>query len=122
MKYIQPMTWHEFANHLYTLTDVEDILFGCDPGCAYPNEVPDPNDVSAWYFARLMHVREYDCNFILIDYCGGERAFAIPLNCYQREFDEDDKRIIRDYVKRFFESVCDDLCGLDDHVFVEMEE
>ena len=122
MKYIQPMNHEEFAQHLLTLKDGDTIEFACDPGVAWPNEIPDVTDVECWYFARVMVIPEYESRFILIDYCGGEEAFAIPLNCYQHHCDEDDKIIVPEYVKKYFRGHCRNLTSIYDYVFVEMEE
>ena len=122
MKYIKPMNWEEFAQHLLTLTNGDTIEFACDPGVAWPDEVPDVRDVECWYFARVMVIPEYESRFILIDYCGGEEAFAIPLNCYSNRCDEDDKWIVSQFVKSYFSGHCRNLNGIDDYVFVEMEE
>lgn len=121
MKYIKPMTCGEFAEHLLTLKSGKTIEFGVDPGCNWPDEVPDVKDVTSWYFARIMHIPEYNSRFILIDYCGGEEAFAIPLNCYSDDFDMDDHGIVYLYVRRYFANH-GTLTGIDDYVFVEMEE
>lgn len=122
MKYIQPMNCEEFAQYLLTLKNGDAIEFGCDPGVDWPNEIPDVHSVEAWYFARVIVIPEYTSRFILIDYAGGESAYAIPLNCYKNGSDGDDEYIVPQYVKRFFEGHCPDLNGIDDYVFVEMEE
>lgn len=121
MKYIKPMTCNEFAQHLLTLKNGDTVEFGTDPGCIYPGETPDINDVTGWYFARVMEIPEYQSRFILLDYAGGEEAFAIPLNCYKNECDEDDKRIVPKYVEKYFKNHRE-LTGTDDYVFVEMED
>ena len=122
MKYIEPMTCKEFADYLLTLKDGDEINFGCDPGCEWPDEVPEPNDVTAWYFARVMHIEGYSSRFILLDYCGGEEAFAIPLNNYKNERDMDDESIVHRYVRDYFAGYNCYLTGINDIVFVEMEE
>lgn len=118
MKYIQPMNCEEFAQHLLTLYNGDTVEFGTDPGVEWPDETPDIDDVTVWYFVRVINIPEYESRFILIDYCGGECAFAIPLNNYKNGCDEDDKRVVMDKVKEFFKN-CDDV---DDYVFVEMED
>ena len=121
MKYIKPMQVKEFTELLLTLKTGDTIEFGTDPGCDWPDEIPDAADVSGWYFARVLQLPEYDSRFILIDYCGGEEAFAIPLNCYSNLCDEDDKQIVPGYVKKFFKN-CLNIYNADDYVFVEMED
>ena len=121
MKYIKPMNCNEFADYLLTLKTGDLVEFGIDPGCAWPDEVPELNDVTCWYFAKVMEIKEYGSRFILIDYAGGEEAFAIPLNCYTNYCDEDDRHIVPSYVKHYFENHRE-LTGVDDFVFVEMEE
>jgi len=122
MKYIQPMTCDDFAQHLLTLKNGDTVEFGCDPGVDWPDEIPDTHSVEAWYFARVIEIPEYTSRFILIDYAGGESAFAIPLNCYKNGSDGDDEYIVPQYVKEYFKGHCPDINGIDDYVFVEMEE
>lgn len=118
MKYIQPMNCNEFAKFLLTLKTGDTIEFACEPGVDYPNEMPELEDVERWYFAKVMEIKEYDSRFILIDYAGGEEAFAIPLNNYKNCCDEDDEQIVPDFVKKYFKYNW----SIDDVVFVEMEE
>lgn len=118
MKCIQPMNYEEFARHLLTLKNGDTVEFGTDPGAKWPDETPDIYDVTGWYFARVINIPEYESRFILIDYCGGECAFAIPLNSYENKCDKDDEWIVMYKVKEFFESYGD----IDNYVFVEMEE
>lgn len=122
MKYIQPMNCDEFARYLLTLKTGDRIEFACDPGVDWPNETPDVEDVECWYFAKVMEIPEYQSRFILLDYCGGEEAYAIPLNCYRAYCDGDDATIVPVYVKRYFRDACNSISGVDDYVFVEMEE
>lgn len=122
MKYIQPMTCKEFAQHLLTLKNGDTVEFACDPGVNWPDEVPDVDDVECWYFARVIVIPEYESRFILIDYCGGEEAFAIPLNCYRSYCDQDDMTIVPRYVEEYFNCRCGHLDSDNDYVFVEMEE
>lgn len=122
MKYIKPMNCEEFAQHLLTLKNGDVVEFGCDPGPAWPDEVPDPSDVTTWYFAKVIEIKGYNSRFILLDYCGGEEAFAIPLNGYKNGCDEDDRRFVPRFVKHYFSDHNIHLNGPDDHVFVEMED
>ena len=121
MKYIKPMQAKEFAELLTTLKTGDTIDFGTDPGWLWPDATPDVEDVTAWYFARVIHIPEYCSRFILLDYSGGEEAFAIPLNCYSDLCDGDDRQIVYSYVRQFFTS-CLNIGHADDYVFVEMEE
>lgn len=120
MKHIKPMTREEFANRLLTLTEGEILEFACDGGAGWPNRNPEIGELECWYFAMRMSIPNYDSNFILIDYCGGEECFAIPLNCYSSKPDEDDRRIVRSYVDRFFED-CRNLGSNCTHIFVETD-
>ena len=123
MKYIKPMTCKEFSDYLLTLKTGDTIEFGCSADCDWPNETPTSSyDVSEWYFARVMQIEEYGSRFILIDYAGGEEAYAIPLNCYKDCCDEDDKHIVPTFVETYFRSHNRFLSGVDDVVFVEMVE
>lgn len=118
MKYIQSMNYDEFAEFLLTMKDGDIVEFGTDPGVNWPDEEPDVNDVTAWYFAKVTCIPEYESRFILIDYCGGESAFAIPLSVCRDGCDEDDRWLVPIKVKEFFEN-CNDV---DEYVFVEMNE
>lgn len=122
MKYIKPMNCSEFAQYLLTLKNGDTVEFACDPGVNWPDEVPDVTDVECWYFARVMVIPEYESRFILIDYCGGEEAFAIPLNCYSDRCDMDDHQIVPDFVEEYFKGHCRNLDSINDFVFVEMED
>lgn len=121
MKYIKPMNEKEFADYLLTLKTGDTIEFGVDPGCEWPDEVLEVSDVTGWYFAKVMEIKEYGSRFILLDYAGGEEAFAIPLNNYKDCCDDDDRSIVPKYVKHYFENH-KELNGISDYVFVEMEE
>lgn len=121
MKYIQPMNCQEFADYLLTLKTDDEIYFGCDPGVAWPDEIPQANKVEGWYFAKIICLREHGSKFILLDYCGGEEAFAIPLNNYQEESDADDRHIVPEYVRDYFNNHRY-ILNENDYVFVEMEE
>lgn len=116
MKYIQPMTAVEFSELLCKMKTDDVVEFGLDPGYVWPDEIPEPHDVTNWYFAKKIYIPGYDSRFILIDYCGGEAAIAIPLNCYREDSDEDDARIVLDHVESFYTT---NDCVV---VFVEMED
>lgn len=123
MKYIKPMNCKEFAEYLLTLKTGDTVEFGTDIGTLELNELEeayanDPWVVERWYFARVMEIKEYGSRFILLDYAGGEEAFAIPLNGYRNTADDDDKQIVPGYVELFFENN-DSIGGC---VYVEMEE
>lgn len=120
MKYIKTMTCDEFAQHLLTMSDGDIVEFGCDPGVGWHDEYLEPQDVKCWYFAKKMSVPGYNSRFILIDYCGGEEAFAIPLSCNGDRYDEDDRRIVPQYVHDFFNR-CNNLTSDKDCVYVELE-
>ena len=121
MKYIQPMNAAQFAEYLLTLKTGDIIEFGIDPGCEWPDEIPDPMNITGWYFAKVMEIKGYCSRFILLDYAGGEEAFAIPLNNFKNCADDDDKAIVPKYVEEYFNNHRE-LNGPDDYVFVEMNE
>lgn len=121
MKYIKPMNCKGFTEYLLTLKTGDEINFAVDPGCDWPDEVPDVMDATGWYFAKVMEIKGYGSRFILLDYAGGEEAFAIPLNGYRNYCDEDDRHIVPDYVKYYFENHRE-LGSVDYFVFVEMED
>ena len=118
VSYIEKMHAKQFADLLLSMKDNETIEFGT----AYmgyeenPEEIA-PDDVSGWYFVRKMYVAEYASRFLLIDYCGGEEAFVIPLNNYQEEADIEDKNLVHAEVIRYF-NLCRGLSG-EKFVYVE---
>ena len=123
MKYIKPMNCKEFAEYLLTLKTGDVIDFGTDIGNLTHEEleeryVEDPYTVECWYFAKVMEIKEYGSRFILLDYAGGEEAFAIPLNNYQNIADDDDRNIVPGYVEEYFKRNY----NIRDFVYVEMEE
>lgn len=119
MKYIKPMNCDEFAQHLLTMSDGDTVEFACDPGVKWPDEEPTLEDVECWYFAKMISFSGYESRFILIDYCGGEEAFAIPLSYNSERYGEYDKPIVPEYVHNFFNQ-CVNLSSDKDYVFVEM--
>ena len=120
MKHIKPMQGRDFAEYLLTLKNGDEIYFGVDPGIEWPDEIPGVADVTGWYFARVMQIGENNSRFILLDYCGGEQAFAIPLGSFGNT--EDDKYIVLRFVKTYFENYNNELGSMKDYVFVEMED
>ena len=118
-KHIEAMDVFRFAEYIMNLKDDEEVCFGIDCDAEDVSNINDENDVECWYFARKMYIGEYGSRFILIDYCGGEEAFAIPFNCYQSEPDGDDKQIVLDHVKRFFREC---RSSINKYVYVEVED
>ena len=116
MKTIKPMNCEEFAQYLLTLKTGDCIDFGCYT-TSDKEEITD-NDVECWYFAKVMEIPEYGSRFILLDYAGGEEAYAIPLNNYKNCCDEDDKYIVPKYVEEYFRRNG----NIHEIVYVEMEE
>ena len=107
MKYIQPLTIKTFTELLLSMKDGDEITFGT---CVseeilegyLSGELIQPEDVENWYFAKLMSLPEYDSRFILIDYCGGGEALAIPLS--SDGCDEAlDKDLVTSFVKKFYD-------------------
>lgn len=109
------MNCTEFTDLLATTKIGDEIEFAA---YSYNTYDPTPEDCEAWYFAKNMKLDDYDSHFILIDYCGGEEAFAIPLNNYEETCDEDDKMVLKHYVKTFFD-MCD---NIKKYVYVEINE
>ena len=122
MSYIKPMRGKEFAEYLLTLKTGDEIYFGVDPGIEWPDDVPSVGNVTGWYFAKVVKLDGNGSRFILLDYCGGEQAFAIPLNSFTNECNEDDAFIVPGFVETYFENFNTELRRMSDYVFVEMEE
>ena len=120
MKKIVPMSENDFANLLCSMKEGQTIEFARDAYDWQEGMELEPHEVECWYFARILCVPEYESRFILIDYCGGEEAFVIPLNCYSHTIDGDDRFIIRNAVRRLFDHHL--FIGPQAYVFVEMEE
>lgn len=119
MKKIVPMNMNEFADYLCQMKEDETVEFGTDAYFLEGSDEINPNEVECWYFARIFWIEEYCSHFLLIDFCGGESAFVIPLNCYSHKFDSEDVEIVRSEMPRLFSHL--DL-NKDSYVFVEMEE
>lgn len=121
MNFIQPLNMESFIELLLSLKDNEEITFATTANDealdGYLAGLPiQPEDVENWYFARLFNITEYNSRFILIDYCGGSEAFAIPLS--SDGDDTLDKSLVKDHVERFYMR-CYELDGTDKPVFVE---
>ena len=119
MKYIKPMQGKDFAEYLLRLDVGDEIYFGVDPGIEWPEEVPSVGDITGWYYAKVMQIGGQGSRFILLDYCGGEQAFAIPLSNFGDK--EEDRAIVPGFVKTYFENYNIELGSMNDYVFVEME-
>lgn len=115
MKIIKPMSCEEFCQYLLTLKTGDCVDFGRE--IITDAEEITPDDVEYWYFAKVMEIPEYCSRFILMDYAGGEEAYAVPLNGYRNDCDEDDKYIVPIYVKEYFNRIK----NIHDVVYVEME-
>lgn len=111
------MNVDEFTEYLFLLETDDVVEFGLDPGCAWPDEVPIPENVTNWYFAKKMYIHGYDSRFILVDYAGGDEAFAIPLGGFM----DSDKSNALMYLNEYLNSRP---CAIDGDliVFVEMED
>ena len=114
MKTIKPMNCEEFARYLLTLKTGDCVDFACYAS----EEIIDDADVECWYFAKVVEIPEYCSRFILLDYAGGEEAYAIPLNNYRNYCDEDDKYVVPKYVEEYFKRNE----NIHEIVYVEMEE
>lgn len=99
-KIIKKMNAEQFADYLCDMKEDQIVEFGCE----YDGDNDDLNiyDVGSWYFVKIMEVPEYDSRFLVVDYCGGEEAYSIPLNNYCNKIDDDDKNIIHDYMNEYF--------------------
>lgn len=111
MEICQKKSMNELAELLLSLDDGETIEFGLEYVGERKNDTfVEPEDVQEWYFARKINIPEYCSRFILIDYAGGECAYAIPLNNYQSYADGDDKWIVslklREYFSEYTNSNC----------------
>ena len=113
MKIYTKMSWVGLANYIINnLKEGDTIEFATD--------YADGEGYNYWYFIRIVCIPEYQSRFIIIDYCGGEEAYSIPLNNYSHEFDEDDKNCIREHIKDYF-TWCNNLGFEDAPVWVEEE-
>ena len=121
-KKVKAMRAAEFAELLLNMRTGETIDFATECGLDVDEaDEATAADLDCWYFATKISIPEYGSNFILIDYCGGEEAFAIPLNNHQEDVDDDDRQIVPDYVKRFFDK-CPNIYSRCSYIYVELEE
>ena len=92
---IMPMNSDQFSNYLlfmqYYSTDTIEFALDNDE---FLRCMPDVDNCSEWYFARIIKMREYTSSSVLLDYCGGECSHAITL--------PNDN----DYIMHNFETAC----------------
>lgn len=117
MERVTKMNAKEFAEFLFKIEDNKFYSFGCSYEGDNLEEL-DPTDVCDLYFATIISVPDEESRFILIDYSGGEEAFVIPLNSYQKERDEDDERIIRERINQYFSKENRFLNGINDYIYL----
>lgn len=121
MNFIQPLNMESFIKLLLSLKDNDEITFAVTVNDealeGYLAGLPiQPEDAENWYFAKVINIVEHASRFILIDYCGGGDALAIPLS--ENGDDFLDKSLVREFVERFYKR-CYELDGTDRPVFVE---
>lgn len=58
------------------------------------DELVDDGSFTGWFFAKRMYISNYDSSYILVDYCGGGDAIAIPLEQKNGFSNCDDEMII----------------------------
>ena len=119
-KKIKAMRAAEFAELLLNMRTGETFEFATECSLDYADEAT-AGDLDCWYFVTKISIPEYCSNFLFIDSFGGEEPFAIPFNNYQEEADADDKRIVPDYVNRFFVKCPNIMCN-NSYIYVELEE
>lgn len=117
MKYLIEIDKEAFARKLLEMETDDTIEFATS--AIWNDDDNCWSDAECWYFATKMYIRGYESRFILIDYCGGEEAFAIPINCNSDKSDAEDMEIVKEYVSRFWEECRGDICN---QVYVEAEE
>ena len=120
MKYIKAMKAAEFAELLLEMRTGEVINFATESDAEYADE-SSVTDVNSWYFAKKFYLPEFDSRFILIDYCTGEEAFAIPMNRDSDNADDTDRLFLPVYVNEFFDK-CLNILNRDSYIYVELEE
>jgi hypothetical protein len=120
MNYIKPMNYKEFAELISSLGPKEEFYFGCNGGVNWPDKIPDVEEVTSWYYVQYFFLEDRDSRFIIIDYCGGEEAYVIPISNSDNKTEH--LMSIECYVKDYFENHNPIIGGLDEMVFVEMEK
>lgn len=81
MQHIEVMNAEEFAALLSKMKTDDVVEFGLYDGGIYPDENPECDDVSEWYFAKKLYIEGYNSSFIILDYAWrGGRAYCIPLD------------------------------------------
>ena len=119
-KKIKAMKAAEFAELLLEMRTGEVINFATECNVEYADEA-SITDVDSWYFAKKFYLPEFDSRFILIDYCTGEEAFAIPMNRDSDNADDADRLFLPDDVNEFFDK-CPNILDRDSYIYVELEE
>ena len=122
MDIVKRMDKDRFAEVLLNMNDNDVIHFATFyNGYEDENELEtiQSDDVECWYFAKKIFIPEFSSRFVILDYAGGEEAFAIPLNGYSEKSDDDDRWLVPMEVERYFKMNR----GLEggNYVYVEME-
>lgn len=119
MSYLKKMDEKQFAELLLTMKDGDVIEFACYPPESPPDDETDVFDAKGWYFAKLCSIPEYQSRYILLDYAGGECAYAIPLDSVVRSRPVDDDFVTLYHVHKYFEYINSEI---EEYVYVKMED
>lgn len=80
MNKIKIMTAEEFADYILSQKEGDAIEFAISKENFCESDPINLDDVSDWFFAKIITIPEYFSRFLLIDFCGGREAIVYPLS------------------------------------------
>lgn len=119
MSYLKKMDYKQFTELLLTMKDGDVIEFACYPPESPLDDATDVFDAKGWYFAKLCSIPEYQSRYILLDYAGGECAYAIPLDSEVYDTPTDNDFVTSFHVHKYFDYINSEI---EEYVYVKMEE
>lgn len=119
MSDLKKMDYKQFAELLLTMKDGDVIEFACYPPESPLDDATDVFDANGWYFAKLCTIPEYSSRYILLDYAGGECAYAIPLDSQVYDCPADDDYVTSYHVHKYFDCINSEI---EEYVYVKMED
>lgn len=119
MSYLKKMDDKQFTELLLTMKDGDVIEFACYPPESPIDDATDVFDAKGWYFAKLCTIPEYQSRYILLDYAGGECAYAIPLDSEVCDCSRADDFVTSYHVQKYFNYINSEI---EEYVYVKMEE
>ena len=119
MSYLKKMDYKQFTDLLLTMKDGDVIEFACYPPESPMDDATVVFDAKGWYFAKLCTIPEYSSQYILMDYAGGGRAYAIPLDSQVYNYPAYNGFVTLYHVHKYFDCINSEI---EEYVYVKMED